>query len=105
MPRRYRESGPGFLVLTSFVPSIVALLGVQVPLAARDALVHELAQLLPHVFSGHDLVLLKSTGVSAEMIRILAASHLRGQKNAKGPRKGIAEGTTHGSERNVFFGN
>ena len=84
----------------------MALLGVQVPLAARDALVHELAQLLPHVFSGHDLVLLRSTGVSAEMIRILeAASHLRGQKNAKGPRKGIAEGTTHGSEINVFFGN
>ena len=30
---------------------------MQIPLAARDALVHELAQLLPHVVSGHDLVL------------------------------------------------
>ena len=35
---------------------VVALLGVQVALAARDALPHKLPQLL-HVFSGHDLVL------------------------------------------------
>ena len=52
---RHAGTGPGVLDGHVFRP-VIALLGVHVALAARDALLQELPQLL-HVFSGHDLVL------------------------------------------------
>ena len=54
-PREFRYACIGVSDAHVFHP-VVALLGVQVARAARDALLHELPQLL-HVFSGHDFVL------------------------------------------------
>ena len=74
-PREFRYASIGVSDAHVFHP-VVALLGVHVALAARDALLHELPQLL-HVFSGHDLVpehrLRRSVGVSAGVVGILEA--------------------------------
>ena len=108
MPRRYRESGPGFLILTSFVPSIVALLGVQVPLAARDALVHELAKLLPHVFSVHDLVLdaAQEHGRLGRDDQDLGGGvPLEGAEECEGPEEGHRRGDHAWEREKCVFGN
>ena len=54
-PREFRYASIGVSDAHVFHP-VVALLGVHVALAARDALPNEVPQLL-HVFSRHDLVL------------------------------------------------
>ena len=101
--------GPGFLILTSFIPSTVAPLGMQIPLAARDALVHELAQLLPHVVSGHDLVLdvaQEEHGRPGRDDQDLGGGvPLEGAEEYEGPEEGHRRGAHAWEREKCVFGN